>query len=430
MVLPYRFAPFVRSLTGATAPILPSHKLAKAQRAGRFSSTWEVDAEVEEIVGTGPFVIASYQPSQRLVLKRNERYWKRDSAGNALPYLDAIVFQYVKDQSAELLKFKSGESDFYAMRGEDYPILKPLEDKLHFKIYNLGPQLGDVFLIFNQNPGVNAETGEPYVDPAKLAWFRNKRFRQAIAWCIDREQMVNIVHNGLAQPQHSPFNEAAGYFHNPDVKKYRYNLDSARAILAAEGFADRDGNGFLEDSAGNEAAFTLYTNAGNADREKYCEIIRKDLEKVGVKVHFTLLEFNNLVDKLDHSYDWETIVLGLTGTDEPHDGSNVWMSNARTHQWHPYQDTPATDWEARIDSIFIAGAREIDREKRKALYDEWQRIYAEQLPYITLVSKYRLFAVRRRFGNVNPVPMAEAAWFHKRKFFHNIEQIFIQKEPS
>jgi peptide/nickel transport system substrate-binding protein len=425
MTLPHPFAPFLRVITGTTAPIIPEHTLAAAQKAGTFSSTWEVDTPVEQIVGTGPFVIRTYEPSQRLVLERNERYWKRDSAGKRLPYLEAINFLYLKDQSAELLKFKAGESDFYSMRGEDYPVLGPLQDKGDFTIYNLGPNLGDVFLIFNQNLDTNAQTGEPYVDPVKRRWFRNTRFRQAIAWCIDRTQMVNIVHNGLAQPQHSPFNEAAGYFHNPDVKKYTYNLDSARAILAAEGFADRDGDGFLEDSAGNLVAFTLNTNAGNVDRRKYCEIIRKDLEQVGIKVHFSQLEFNNLVDKLDHTYDWEAIVLGLTGTDDPHDGSNVWLSSARTHEWYPRQKSPSTPWEARIDSIFTQAAQTTERAERKRLYDEWQEIYARQLPYITLVAKHRLFAVRNKFGNVNPVPIAEAAWFHKRKFFHNIEEIYV-----
>ncbi|MFW6254143.1 MAG: ABC transporter substrate-binding protein [Chitinivibrionales bacterium] len=430
MVLPYPLAPFLRLLNGTTTPILPAHKLAEAQKNGQFSHTWEVDTDVDEIVGTGPFVIDSYDPSQRLVLKRNDKYWKTDADGNRLPYLDNITFAYLKDQSTELLKFKNGESDFYYMRGEDYPVLKPLEEKQDFTIHNLGPQLGDVFFIFNQNPENNPKTGKPYVDPVKLKWFRNKGFRQAMAWAIDREQMVNIVHNGLAQPQHTPINEAAGFFHNPDVKKYTYNLDSARAILASEGFIDRDNDGIVEDSAGNPVEFSLYTNSGNAEREKYCEIIRKDLEQIGVKVHFSLLEFNNLVDKLDHSYDWETIVLGLTGSDDPHDGSNVWLSSARTHQWYPYQDTPSTAWEARIDTIFTQGAQMMDKARRKELYDEWQQIYSEQLPYITLVSKYRLFAVRNRFGNLNPVPIAEAAYVHKRKFFHNIEEIFVRSSSK
>ncbi len=425
MTLPFKFAPFLKMITWGSAPILPKHKLYGAHKAGTFSSTWEIDTKVEEIVGTGPFVITSYRPSQQLVLKRNPIYWRKDAAGNRLPYLDKIVFLYVKDRSAELLKFKNGETDFLAMRGEDYPVLKPLEQKNDFRIYNLGPGLGHRHIIFNQNTGIDKETGEPLVDPVKLKWFRNRKFRQAVAYCIDKEQMVNIIHNGLAEPRHTPVNEAAGFFHNPNVRKYPFNPDSARAILTSEGFTDKDSDGLLEDPDGNPVEFALQTNAGNTDRKKYCELIRKDLEKIGIKVHFSLLEFNNLVDKLDHTYKWEAIVLGLTGGNEPHSGANVWQSSGRTHEWFPYQESPSTPWEARIDTIFTLAAQEMDPVKRKKLYDEWQQIYSEQLPFIILVSSFRLFAVRNKFGNINPVPIAEAEYNSKRRFFHNIEEIFV-----
>jgi peptide/nickel transport system substrate-binding protein len=428
MVLPFKFAPFLKMITGGSVPIVPRHLLQKSVKEKKFSSTWEVNTPVAEIVGTGPFMITKYEPAQRLILSRNPNYWKKDGQGNALPYLDKIIFLYCQDMSAELLKFKNSESDYYYMRGEDFPVLKPLEREGNFTIYNLGPPLGDVFLIFNQNTGINKNTGKPLVNPVKLKWFRNRRFRQAAAYCIDREAMINIVHNGLAQKQHSPVNEAAGIFHNPNLKKYDYNLDLAKRILREEGFIDRNEDGVLEDGEGNPVEFSLFTNAGNTDRKKYCEIIRKDLETIGMKVHFSLLEFNNLVDKLDHSYDWEAIVLGLTGSPDPHSGNNVWQSSGRTHQWFPYQKKPSTPWEARIDEIFNLAAQEMDLAKRKALYNEWQNIYAEELPYIILVSKFRLFAVRNRFGNVNPVPIAEGAYAHKKKFFHNIEEIFVKKE--
>jgi len=425
LTLPFKFAPFLKMITWGSAPILPKHKLYEAHKAGTFSSTWEIDTDVKEIIGTGAFVISSYQPSQQLILKRNPKYWKKDADGNRLPYLDKIVFLYLKDRSAELLKFKNGESDFLSMRGEDYPVLKPLEQKSDFRIYNLGPGFGHRHIIFNQNTGVNKETGKPLVDPVRLKWFRNQKFRQAIAYCIDKKQMVNIIHNGLAQPQHAPINEAAGFFHNPNVRKYPFNLDSARALLASEGFADTDKDGFLEDADGNPVEFSLQTNAGNTDRKKYCELIRKDLERIGIKVHFSLLEFNHLVDKLDHTYEWEAIVLGLTGGNEPHSGNNVWQSSGRTHEWFPYQKTPSTPWEARIDTIYTLAAQEMDPDKRKKLYDEWQQIYSEQLPFIIFVSSYRLFAVRNKFGNINPVPIAETEYNSKKRFFHNIEEIFI-----
>ena len=404
MELPYKFAPLMRMLVGTTTPILPKHKLAEAQAAGKFSSTWEVDTKVSEIVGTGPFTISAYETS---------------------PYLDKIIFSYVKDMSVELLKFKNGESDFFAMRGEDYSILKPLEASQNFTIYNFGPSYGNVFIMFNQNPGVNPQTKKPFMNPAKLSWFSNKRFRQAMAYAINRHEMVNIVHNGLGLEQDAPMGDATGYFATQNVVTYPYNPDSAKAILTAEGFVDRNNDGVREDKNGNTIEFSLITNAGNTDRQKYCELIRKDLEQVGVTVHFSLVEFNNMVDKLDNSFDWETIIIGHTGTDDPHDGNNIWQSSARNHHWYPNQKTPATAWEARIDTIFTQAAQEMDRSKRKALYDEWQRIYSEEVPYIILVSKLRLFAVRNRFGNINPVPTAESCYYDKRKFFHNISEIFV-----
>lgn len=427
LTLPYQFAPLTKVLASVSCPILPRHKLIEAQKAGTFSSTWEVNTDFSQIVGTGPFMAASYAPSQKLVLKRNPHYYKKDAVGKTLPYLDAIVFTYVKNISAELLMFQNGESDFFFMRGEDYQLLKPLEQSNDFTIYNLGPQFGDVSLFLNMNLDRNPTTGKYYAPQHKVAWFRNTAFRQALAHCIDRAEIINIVHNGLALPQHSPMNEAVGFFHNPTVRRYEFHLDSARALLAGAGFADRDQDGWLEDSAGNRVEFTLCTNAGNSDREAYCELIRKDLEQVGIKVFYTPLEFNHIVDKLVHTFDWDAIILGMTGSTEPHEGNNVWQSSAMNHQWYPNQKIPSTPWEARIDTLFNLGAQEMDRTKRKQLYDEWQTIFGQQLPYIPIVAKYRLFAVRNRFGNLNPVPLAEASWYHKRLFFHNIEEIYVLK---
>ena len=199
MQLPFRFAPFLKMISGLGLPIIPKHKLEGAHKAGKFASTWEVNTKVSEIIGTGPFFIESYEPSQKLVLRRNQRYWKKDAAGNPLPYLDGIVFQYVKDQSAELLKFQNGETDYFEMRSEDYPILKPMEKDRNYTVYNLGPYFREVHMLFNQNPGINPETKKPFVTPYKVKWFRNKRFRQAVAYCIDKQEMINIVQNGLAR---------------------------------------------------------------------------------------------------------------------------------------------------------------------------------------------------------------------------------------
>ncbi|MFH1227427.1 MAG: ABC transporter substrate-binding protein, partial [Planctomycetota bacterium] len=146
--------------------------------------------------------------------------------------------------------------------------------------------------------------------------------------------------------------------------------------------------------------------------------IRKDLESIGLKVHFTQLEFNNLVKKMDSTYDWDAIMLGLTGGIEPHFGNNVWQSSGHLHMWYPRQSKPATKWEARIDDIYNLGVQEMDRNKRKALYDEWQRIVAEEVPFIYTVIPANIFAVRNKFGNLHPTSYGGA--------FHNLEEIYVK----
>jgi peptide/nickel transport system substrate-binding protein len=138
-----------------------------------------------------------------------------------------------------------------------------------------------------------------------------------------------------------------------------------------------------------------------------------------MQVHFTPLEFNNIVDKLGSTYDWDCILLSFTGGVEPHFGKNVWHSSGQLHEWYPRQKEPATEWEARIDEIFELGVQELDRDKRKELYDEWQMIVSEQLPLIYTVLPESIFAVRNKFGNLYPTPFGGA--------FHNIEEIYIVK---
>ncbi len=413
---PLKFSPFLR---GLTQEILPKHILEKSVKEGTFNSTWGVDSKLSDIVGTGPFMLERYEASQRVVLKRNPLYWRTDAKGNHLPYLDGVIILIVSDINASLLKFKDGETDFYGMTGPDYPILKPLETEKGFTVYSLGPGLGTNFILFNEDPEKNPQTGRPFLDPIKLKWFTDVDFRRAVAYALDRQSMIDLVMNGLAYPQYSAMSPSASYYYNADVVKYDYNPAKSREILAAAGFIDRNGDGYVEDPEGNKVEFNLFTNAENVIRVKLADIIRKDLETIGMQVHFTALEFNNLVDKLSSTMDWDCILLGLTGGSEPYFGKNVWYSSGQLHMWYPREPKPATPWEARIDQIFNTAVQELDRENRRKLYDEWQLIVSEQVPLIYTVLPDTLIAVRNKFGNLYPTPLGGA--------FHNIEEIYVVK---
>jgi len=411
-VLPTKFAPFLRAVG---MDVLPKHALKGIVDRGEFEYSLGIDAKPEDIIGTGAFMLERYVPGQRVTLKRNPQYWKRDEAGDRLPYLDRVIIEIVQNLDVPVMKFKAGELDYLTPRGEDYPDLKPLEKARKFKLYITGINRGSQFLFFNQNTGKNKE-GQPYVDPVKLKWFRNVKFRQAVSCAIDRQSMVNVLMNSLGVPQWSPVGPGSPFFHNPDVPKYPYDAAKAKEILAEAGFKDTDGDGIAEDPDGNKVEFNLTTNSENTVRIKMAEMIRKDLENIGFKVHFLPQQFNMLVSKLDSSFDWQAMILGLTGGIEPHFGNNVWQTTGHTHMWFPRQKEPSTEWEARINKLFDMGVQELDPQKRKKIYDEWQVVAAEQLPFIYTVLQKRIEAIRDGLGNIHPTSYAGA--------MHSIERIY------
>ena len=399
IVLPVPSATFLRSMGTA---IYPEHVLAPYVDDGSFASVWGIDTDPSEIIGTGPFTIASYAPGERLVLARNPGYWLTDEAGNRLPYLDQIVHVIVEDLPAELAAFLAGDSDIHGVLGEEFAQLEPLQAEGDFTIHRRGPGFGTNFLAFNMNPGVNEETGEPYVAPEKLDWFRNLRFRQAVAHSIDKDRIIADVQHGLAYPQWSSISPATGDFHNPDVRRYEYDLDVANGILDDLGWTDTDGDGVREDGAGNRIEFSLLTNTGNNVRESVTGIIRQGMEDIGLAVDFTPVAFRDLVNRLSVTYEWETLVVGFTGGPDPYGGITLWHSSEGLHLWHPNQESPATAWEAEIDDLYAMAAQELDHDRRVAHFHRAQEIVAENVPLVYTTQAERLTAVRNLFGNTTP----------------------------
>ncbi|MBI2026769.1 MAG: ABC transporter substrate-binding protein [Deltaproteobacteria bacterium] len=294
MKLPVKFAPFLMILAGVR--IQPKHALEAKVNNNTFNTTWSVSTPPSEIIGTGPFMLEEYVLGQKVVLKRNPHYWKKDEKGNTLPYLDKMEFYVVQSQDISMLKFQKGEIDYYELRGQDFPILKPLEKEGQYSIFNAGPAFGSSFLVLNQNQR-KKENGSYYIEEHKLRLFTNPNFRKALSYAIDRKSIIDIALNGLGYYQWGPLSPSAETFYNPDVTSYSFDPQKARSLLAHEGFKDTNGDGILEDAEGRAIEFSLVTNAGNTVRKRICELLRKDFENIGIRVHFTLMEFNTYDNK-------------------------------------------------------------------------------------------------------------------------------------
>jgi peptide/nickel transport system substrate-binding protein len=422
MDLPARYGPFI-GMVGSLR-ILPKHKLEEAYRRGEFESSWGVNTAPEDIVVSGPFMLGQYVPNEKVVLRKNPHFWQVDEKGTRLPYLDEIIYVNAEDENVVLLKFQAGETDMIqdGFSPDNYQALRDGEESGDYRVYDIGPRLGSTHLWFNMNPGKNPNTGEPYVKPHKLAWFRNDTFRKAIAHAIDREGIVKTAFHGRGVPVWGPVSPNNKVWYNPDLVTYPHDPVTASKLLARLGFWDQNDDGVLEDREGRELEFTLATNASNTTRVKIGNIVVDDLKKLGVKVNFTPIDFNDLITRMRESFDYEAMMLALTEgvPPDPVMGSNVFLSFGDTHIWFPNQQRPATTWEAEIDSLMILQTLSDDQILRKRAFDRVQRIMSEHVPLIFIVNQSEYVAARNTLGNVKPSIMEPF-------LLHNSEQIFLKR---
>jgi peptide/nickel transport system substrate-binding protein len=415
--IPEPFAPFLDS---AGLPILPKHVLQEAIATKgadgklKFLSLWGVDTPPDRLIVNGPYKLKSYSTSQRLIFEKNPYYWKKDKQGNQLPHIQRVIWAIVESTDTSLIQFRSGSLDSIGVSPDSFSLLKREEKRGNFTIYNGGSAYGTSFITFNLNQG--SRNGNPLVDPVRSRWFNNVNFRRSIAYAIDRQRMINNIFQGLGQPQNSDISIQSPFYYK-DLKGYEFNPKEAKNLLLQEGFKYNE-KGELVDDRGNRVRFTLITNAGNKIREAMGAQIKEDLGKIGIQVDYSPIAFNVLVDKLSNSLDWECHLLGFTGGNEPNDGANIWFPDGNLHTFNqkpqpgqpPIEGREVSTWEKKIGELYIQGARELDEDKRKAIYNETQQIISEYLPFIYLVNPYSMAAVRNQIEGIQYSALGGAFW--------------------
>jgi peptide/nickel transport system substrate-binding protein len=423
--LPEPFRPFLQNMG---TPILPKHPLQKSVKTkdseGKplFLQKWGVDTPVDEIVTNGPYKLGRYNTTQRIVFEKNPYFWKKGK-----PFIDKINWETVESQDTALLQFRSGSLDFISVTPDYFSLLKQEEERGNFKIENGGPATGTSFVFFNLNKG--SRNGKPLVNPVKSKWFNNKKFRQAVAYAIDRQTMINNTFRGLGKKQNSPISVQSPYYLSPEkgLKVYDYNPDKARELLKSVGFK-YNSQGQLLDSEGNRVRFTLLTNSGNKIREAMGAQVKSDLSKIGIVVDFTPLAWGTFLDKLSNSIDFEMALLGLTGGLEPNQGANVWKPDGGLHAFNqkpqagqkPIEGWEVSAWEKEIARLYVKAAQELDEEKVKKIYAQTQQITQENLPFIYLVNPLSLAAIRNDIQGTKFNAIGGAFW--------NIEEVKISEQ--
>jgi len=403
------YAPFLEMVGGVS--LLPKHILEKSYEDGSLQKQWTIETaqkHPEQIVSCGMYVIHSYQPGERIIFRANPRYYMADSAGQRLPYIDWYIVKFVKDQNASIASFAAGLTDEDEIPPDQKGWVERSAQLHNFTILDRGPSTTSNFIWFNQNPGHDKD-GKPFVEPYKLKWFTNQKFRQAISYGIDREGIVKGVLFGRGAPLWGPESPANTKWFNPNVKKYPYSPEKSLALLKEIGFKLGPDN-ILRDADGHQVEFTLMTNEENPIRRNMATAFMENMKNLGISVKLQFQEFGTVVKKLSETFDYESSMLGLTGGGDPVGGMSVYMSTGRLHQWYPEEKTPATPWEARMDELMEKQLKTLDEKKRYEYYAEVQAIMAEEVPYIYLITPKAYVGYKNRWLNVEIPPHGDPFW--------------------
>jgi len=374
--------------------MLPRHLLEQVYREGKLKEAWSMRTPPAQMAGLGSFRIAAYAPGQRIVLERNPYYWKSDSAGHRLPYLDRLEVDFAGSEDMQVMRFQAGEADILnRITAKNFAALERSAGQRGFNLKDEGPGLEYNFLFFNLN------------DASRQPYFQRAAFRRAVSLAIDRAAIVKLVYLGHASPIGVPVPPGNKAWVNTSIPLPVHSVEEARELLKAQHFSwTREGQ--LLDPDGKRVEFSIVTTAGNADRVQTATLIQEDLKPLGMDVHVVPLEHRSLLDRVQRTHDYDACVLSLANGDaDPTPDMGVWESTGGNHLWHPNEKSPATPWEAEIDRLMERQMVTPRYAERKRLFDRVQEILAENLPLIPLVSPNILVGAKGNLGNFRPALM-------------------------
>ncbi|MCX7929260.1 MAG: ABC transporter substrate-binding protein [Chlorobi bacterium] len=326
-------------------------------------------------VGTGPFTFVEWTPDRECLLVRNNRYWKHDSAGNRLPYLDTLRFTFIKDDKVQFLEFTEGNldecyripSEFFLLVVDEHKHLRPSFQRF---------QLLRVPALSTQYYGM-LTTAEP---------FRDRRVRQAFCYAVDRERILRYVLKGQGgEPAHHGLVPSA----MPDypawsVTGYHFNPTKARQLLADAGYP----------MGHNFPSIELQLNSGGGRNLLIAEAVQSELAEVlGIRVGLKLVEFARHLDEIDHGRAPFYRLGWIADYPDPESFLNLFYGKLVPSDSTAPSPLNSTRYRNKLyDEVFEAARRVLDRQQRNQLFARAEQIAIADAPILLLFydEDYRL----------------------------------------
>ncbi|MBN1562844.1 MAG: ABC transporter substrate-binding protein [Anaerolineae bacterium] len=312
-----------------------------------------------DVIGTGPFVLDSWEPEQKTILSANADYW-----GDG-PYLDGIEIRIIPEEASIMAALRAGEVDFALLND---PLIATL-------------LVGEDDIVLHRTPDISYHVLQlrAAVEPLDKL-----EVRQAISCAIDRQAVVDVAALGEGQVT-GPLTMPAYQVPLDELFCYEQNLDLARELMAA---------------AGLEEGFTLSVIVAQDEPPtalSEAQVIQDQLKEININVEIESLELGTYVDRW-LAADFTAAIALNGGRPDPYPMYNrYWQYDARFAEVAGYVDDT-------LDELMKAGQVETDPAARYEIFAQFQRHLAETSPWIWLYAGYNYSAHRSYVTDFTPTP--------------------------
>jgi peptide/nickel transport system substrate-binding protein len=362
------FAPLLQMLDTFNAPIVARHIFAGE----------DVPSSPKNLqpLGTGPFIFRQWLRGDRLVLERNPNYWDP-------VYPDRLIYRIIPNASQRSTALETGEvdvvTDFYLSK-TDVPRLQA-NKAIRVRYGQPIPALDFVFMNTRKAP------------------LNNFKVRQAIAFAINRDQIVQQAMRGTARPAKGPFGDGFKYAYAKETdytRLYPYSPQKATALLQEAGIA-RD-----------SVRLAIIFDAVRAPHAAAAQIIRDNLRQIGITVDLVPLDRAVMVDRVYTKADYDLTVQSFTSNTDPAIGYHRIYLTAPAGQ----SFVNATGYSnPQVDRLLSQAGETANIEARGKIYAQVNAILARDVPTLMLFDELGVDAARGHLRNLWQGLDARDAWW-------------------
>ncbi|SDT16919.1 peptide/nickel transport system substrate-binding protein [Paenibacillaceae bacterium GAS479] len=352
------FAPFLNNLVTA---IVPSHILKDVPVTKLQDHAYGKDPAVT--VSNGPWKWTEWKQKQYNTLDKDANYWAKDTND---VNIEKVIHKVYADQNTNVQAIIKGDIDLVGA----IPVTSVEAVKAKGLNVLLAPGPLYEYMSFNFNKMNFGGKESP---------FTGEKTRQAIAYSLNRQGMLDNILKGTGQALNAPFLPGTWADPGADAVAYDYNVEKAKQLLAEDGWKDTNDNGIVDKNK-VEFEFELQYNAGNSRREQVSTVIQDNLKDIGIKVSTKGIDFSSWIEQNITPGKYQAALQAWSLNSPDPDGESTFAAkyfppNGQNSGWY---NNPT------LDKLWVEGYSTTDQAKRKEIYKQVAQQISTNLPYVFL----------------------------------------------